>query len=203
MILSLFTGILATIIGALPPGASNLAVVKTTAEENIKESLKISYGAAVGEIIIAILALCFGMMAQSVYQNNLWIQISFSVIMAGLGVYFIFKKQKPTDETKSKATKFIRGFLFGIVNPPVLVYWIALFSMLSGYFSIDEGSPWPVLLLFFAGVFIGKTATLYGYARLSKYIIARNGHFKTLVNRIIGVVLIVLALVQTAKLLFF
>lgn len=203
MIISFFIGTVATAIGALPPGASNLAVVKTTAEENIKASLNISYGAALGEIIIALLALCFGMMAQTIYENNIWIQITFSVIMASLGIYFISKRQFAEENGRFKTTKFVRGFFFGVINPPVLIYWIALFSMLSGYFSIHDGSPWPVLILFFSGVFIGKTATLYGYARLSKYIIAKNGHFKSMLNRIIGVVLIVLAVVQGVKLLFF
>jgi len=58
MIFPLFLiSLTATIVRALPPGASNLAVIKTTINENIKQGLKISYGAGIGEVILAFLAL--------------------------------------------------------------------------------------------------------------------------------------------------
>jgi hypothetical protein len=49
MILTIFLiGLLSTIVGALPTGTSNLTVIKTTVQENIYQSLKISYGAGIG-----------------------------------------------------------------------------------------------------------------------------------------------------------
>ncbi|RMB62899.1 hypothetical protein EAX61_04815 [Dokdonia sinensis] len=203
MIFSLFIAVFATFIGALPPGASNLAVVKTTAEESIQESLKITYGAATGEVLVAIIALSFGMMVQSFYDKNLWLQISFSAVMGAFGLYFIFKKQRKETKTKPNKKKFLRGFIFGAINPPVLIYWMVLFSISSSYSSIHEGSPWFILLFFFTGVFLGKTVALYGYALLSRFIIQKNGHFKSMLNNIIGIVLVILALLQGSKLLFF
>ena len=87
-----FIGCIATIIGAAPPGASNLAVIKTTLQENIQESLKISYGAGIGEVLLALIAFSFGMMVQDFITMNLWIQVAGFVILGVVGIYLIRKK---------------------------------------------------------------------------------------------------------------
>ncbi|WP_299682303.1 hypothetical protein [uncultured Dokdonia sp.] len=49
-------GITVTIIGTLPPEVSNLAVIKTTINENIKQGLKISYDTGMREVILIIIS---------------------------------------------------------------------------------------------------------------------------------------------------
>jgi threonine/homoserine/homoserine lactone efflux protein len=93
MLLFLLIGIITTIIGALPPGASNVAVVKTSINEDIRQSLKIGYGASFGEVLLALFAYSFGMFIKDFFLMHQWVQIAFSIILSSVGVYFIIKKR--------------------------------------------------------------------------------------------------------------
>jgi len=195
-------GITATIIGALPPGASNLAVIKTTINENIKQGLKISYGAGIGEVILAFLALSFGFMIKEYFIMHNWIQITLIIVLLIAGIYLVQTKPKKVKDPSSFSSKYITGFLLSIINPPVLIYWIVIFSMLHKNYHFDSMVSAPVLILFFSGVFLGKVLTLYGYGRLGYLIQNKKSNFKCFINRLIGAILIIISIVQAIKLAF-
>ena len=46
-------GILASIIGALPLGASNIAVINTTIKQNAKQAFKIAITAGIAEVVLS------------------------------------------------------------------------------------------------------------------------------------------------------
>lgn len=196
-------GITATIVGALPPGASNLAVIKTTINEDIKQGLKISYGAGIGEVILAFLALSFGLLIKEYFVMHTWIQIVLIAVLFIVGVYLVRTKPKKVKDPSSFSSKYVTGFLLSIVNPPVLIYWVVVFSMLHKNYNFDNMSTIPVLILFFSGVFLGKVLTLYGYGRLGHLIQNKKSNFKCFINRLIGVILIIISVIQVIKLSLF
>lgn len=199
--LAFFTGLIAAILGALPPGASNLAVIKTTLQENHRESLKISYGAGLGEVLLALIAFSSGMMVQDFFEMYLWVQYLTAGLLASVGIYFIFKKTERKDKEKKKSSKFILGITLGVINPPVLIYWILIFTLLSKWMlgAKDQSTLW--LVLFFLGIFIGKVATLYGYSKFGLHLENRKTDKRSSVNRYIGITLVVLACVQVTRLI--
>lgn len=204
MIFLLFLiGITATIIGALPPGASNLAVIKTTINEDIKQGLKISYGAGIGEVILAFLALSFGFIIKDYFVMHTWIQIVLIIVLLVVGIYLVRTKPKKVKDPSSFSSKYATGFLLSIVNPPVLIYWVVVFSMLHKNYNFDSMAAIPVLILFFSGVFLGKVLTLYGYGRLGHLIQNKKSNFKCFINRLIGVILIIISTFQAIKLFWF
>ncbi len=197
-------GTFASVVGALAPGASNLAVIKTTVNEDIKQALKIGYGAGIGEVLLAFLALSFGMVVQDFFIMNLWVQFLLVFVLIVVGLFLIRSKPKEAKEHNSSfSSKYVTGFLLSVINPPVLIYWVVVFSMLHKSYSISDMSATPVLVLFFSGVFLGKVLTLYGYGRLGYLIQNRKSNFKCFVNRLVGVMLIIIGLIQGAKLLLF
>ncbi len=205
MILTIFLiGIFSTIIGALPPGASNLAVIKTTVQENIYQSLKISYGAGIGEVFLAFIAFSSGMVVQDFFAMHVWLQFIIAGILGIAGIYFIKTKQIEKRDKKKYSSKYLTGFALSVINPPVLIYWVLIFSVLRNSFEIGLESYSLGFILFFLGVFLGKVATLYGYVKLGTRIQKKKTNTNgTSLNRMIGVVLISLSLLQTAKLLLF
>jgi len=205
MILTIFIfGLLSTIIGALPPGASNLAVIKTTVKENIQQSLKISYGASVGEMLLAFIAFSFGMVVQDFFKMHVWLQFLIAGILGVTGVYFIKTKQIEKRDKKKYSSKYMTGFALSIINPPVLIYWVLIFSALRSTFGLELENYSLGFFLFFAGVFLGKVATLYGYGKLGTRIQKKKTPTSSSsLNRMIGVVLMSLSLLQTMKLLLF
>ncbi|GGG19013.1 hypothetical protein GCM10011344_19500 [Dokdonia pacifica] len=205
MILSIFLiGFFATIIGAVPPGASNLAVIKTTVKENIYQSLKISYGSGVGEVLLAFTAFSSGMVVQEFFAMHIWLQFLIAGVLGIAGIYFIKTKQIEKRDSRKYSSKYLTGFALSVINPPVLIYWVLVFSLLRSSFNLGLESSSLGLILFFAGVFLGKVTTLYGYGKLGTRIQKKKPNTNSSsLNRMIGIVLISLSLIQTAKLLLF
>ncbi len=196
-----FIGLIATVLGAVPPGASNLAVIKTTVQEGVQESLKISYGAGIGEVLIALIALSFGMMVQDFITLNSWVQVAVFIGLAVAGIYLIKKKKEKETSSKSLGSKYITGFILSVINPPVLLYWALVFSFLRA--TIDFHPDATLLVLFVAGIFSGKVLTLYGYSKLGTHLANKKPSKKSNINSLVGSVLIGLSLIQGLKLLLF
>lgn len=205
MIFTVFLiGFMVTIIGAVPPGASNLAVIKTTVQENISQSLKISYGSGIGEVLLAFTAFSSGMVVQDFFAMHLWLQFLIAGVLGTAGIYFIKTKQVEKRDSRKYSSKYLTGFALSVINPPVLIYWVIVFSVLRSSFSVGLESSSLGFILFFIGVFLGKVATLYGYGKLGIRIQKKKSDTNSSsLNKMIGVVLISLCLIQTAKLLLF
>lgn len=201
IILAFFIGTFATVIGALPPGASNLAVIKTTLQESHRESLKVSYGAGFGETLLAFIAFTSGMIVQDFFEMNFWVQYVVAGILAIVGLYFITHKKKSNDSQKKKSSKYLLGFTLSIINPPVLVYWILVFSLLGKWLLGSETQSMLWLTLFLTGVFIGKVITLYGYSKFGLHVQKKKSSSDSNINKYIGATLMVLASMQVIKLL--
>jgi len=201
MIITAFLiGTIATILGALPPGASNLAVIKTSLRESHRESLKISYGAGLGEVLLAFIAFSSGMVVQDFFEMHLWIQYLVAAILAIVGLYFTINKKERMEAQQKKTSKYLLGFTLSVINPPVLIYWILVFSLLGSYLSSMTLHSALWVTLFLSGVFIGKFATLYGYSKFGSRIQKKKPSSGSNINRYIGVTLIMLAFMQVVKL---
>ena len=87
-------GILASIIGALPLGASNIAVINTTIKQNAKQAFKIAITAGIAEVVLSYYALHCNLVVREFFDQNMWIQILIVVILMAVGSFFLFKKNK-------------------------------------------------------------------------------------------------------------
>ena len=197
---ALLIGTIATILGALPPGASNLAVIKTSLQESHRESLKISYGAGLGEVLLVFIAFSSGMVVQDFFEMNLWVQYLVAALLATVGLYFTINKKENTESKPKKSSKYLLGFTLSVINPPVLIYWILVFSLLAKWISSTSSNSVLWLGLFLSGVFIGKVATLYGYSKFGSHIQKKKPSSGSNINRYIGITLIILACMQVIKL---
>lgn len=202
ILLSLFIGFITTVIGALPPGASNLAVIQTTLQHNHRESLKVSYGAGLGEVILVLIAFSSGMVVQEFFNMNIWVQYVIAILLAGIGVFFLVTTHRKTKIRKRQTSKYLLGFMLSIINPPVLIYWILVFSFLGKTIVLSPDGSIIWLLLFISGVFLGKVSTLYGYSKLGLKLQKKKPSSKAGINKFIGVTLLILSFMQITKLAF-
>ncbi len=207
MILIYFmVGIFAAFVGALPLGASNIAVINTTLKQNAKQAFKIAITAGIAEVILSYYALHCNMVVSDFFNNNEWVQIVIAGVLLGVGAFLLFKKQTERSSKRKKLTqsKYVTGFFLGILNPPVLIYWVIAFSIMnSNDIMLSLQSSVTVLFLFFSGVYLGKLLTLYFYSRFSLLIKSKVQNITLVVNKITGALLVVIGVFQVIKLYTF
>ncbi len=202
ILLYIFTGIILSIIGAAPLGASNIAVITTTAKESFLKGMQIAHGAGLGEVVLAFIALSYSKMISDFFEMNSWIQITFIGLFFVIGLFFLLSKKlsfriNRTNISKRKYSKFLKGFLLALLNPSVLIFWIIAISLTQKYLlSLSNMSPLLLLLLFFSGVYIGKFVTLYFYGKLSYRSAQKESHKKHKLYKVIGIALILLSTLQ-------
>ncbi|MEM5565877.1 LysE family transporter [Psychroserpens sp. AS72] len=198
-------GVLASFIGALPLGASNIAVINTTIKQSAKQAFKIAIAAGISEVVLSYYALHCNMVVRDFFDHNMWIQIVIVIILMAVGSFLIFKKQKEKSPKKSKLTssKYLTGFLLGLLNPPVLIYWIVAFGIIkNNNLMLSLDSPLLVLFLFFTGVYFGKLLTLYLYSKFSIVIKNKVQNITLIINKVTGILLLVIGVAQAIKLSF-
>jgi len=198
-------GLFASILGALPLGASNIAVINTTIKQNTFQAFKIIFSAGIAEILLSLYALHCATVVQSFVNNHIWIQFAIATIFLAIGSYLLLKKQatKPNKLARRKLSNYTLGFVLGILNPPVLIYWIVAIGFINNHdYMLSLQSSYAVLFLFFLGIYLGKIATLYAYSRFSHFLKNKSENIALVINKVTGVLLIFIGLSQVAKFYF-
>ncbi|RMA56661.1 hypothetical protein [Ulvibacter antarcticus] len=206
-LLYLLLGMLISILGTIPMSATNISVIATTKEESLPKALPIAFGAGLGEMMLAVIAVFYSNSIANFFETNQWIQITSVVIFIIIGFLFIFPKLVDVDfkvdsSGQKRPSKFITGFLLGFLNPGGVLYYILAVSLAQQYIiSISKVSPLLFLMLFFAGVYIGKWVTLYVYGKLSAKFEDKERGKNTKMYRIIGIILVVISTAQGIRML--
>ena len=205
ILLYILTGIVLSVVGAVPLGASNIAVITTTAKESFSKGLRIAHGAGLGEVVLAFIALSYSKMISDFFKMNSWIQITFIGLFFAVGLLFLFSRKikfklKNTSKRNYKHSKFLKGFLLALINPPVLIFWIIAISLTQKYvMPLSNLSPTLMLILFFIGIYIGKFITLYFYGKLSHRSAQKQSHERYKLFRLIGIGLILISTIQCIR----
>ena len=133
-------GLITSIIGALPLGTTNVAVINTTIKENVQNALKIVYTAALAELILVSIAIHFNMQVENFININVWLQYTIAVILLIVGFILVLDGKECVKDDNEECiiikkryslSKQMLGFLLGLINPTVLVYWILIISFLK------------------------------------------------------------------------
>ena len=208
ILLYIIIGLLASVIGALPLGGSNIAVINTTLKQNAKQAFKIAIAAGLAEVMLSYYALHCNMVVKDFCDNNQWLQILIAVLLLVIGGFLFLKSNKTENndnkkQSKLAKSKYATGFLLGLLNPPVLIYWLIVYGIINNNdFMLTLKSPISVLFLFFSGVYLGKILTLYLYSKFSIVIKNKFKNINGVINKVTGVLLFIIGIAQFAKLYF-
>ncbi len=203
-----FIGLFSAIIGALPLGASNVAVINTTLKQNAKQAFKIAIAAGVAEVILSYYALHCNVVVTDFFNANVWLQVVIAVLLLCIGLFLFFKTAQPKRDHKRKPnklsqSKYATGFFLGLLNPPVLIYWLLIYRLInSNDIMLSLHSSLIVLFLFFIGVYSGKLLTLYVYSKFSLLIKKKFRNINTVINKVTGSLLFTIGVFQFVKLYF-
>ncbi len=194
----IFIGFLLGFIGYLPVGNINLTVVQLSVSDKHERVWLFILFAALMEFIYCFFSL-YGLerllREESLIATLNWAGV---VIFFALGLFSILHKvHADTEQQFSSGIK--RGVLIAIFNPLQIPFWLVW-----GIYVMEKG--WVRKEIFSMAVFsllcsVGTIAVLWLYAYAGKKFVARlnlNAHF---LNRMIGGLLILLAVLQSVKLL--
>ena len=194
----LFIGALVCTVGAVPFGLVNLSVVNVAVTSNIRKSMSIAFGAAIIEIVFALAALFAGTLLQNVLNGSVWIKIIISGVLFSAGVFFWFRKSgEVSQKTNRNSNGFLKGALLNFISIQVLLFWIVAVTFLSVRNIIP--TSFVQVFLFIIGVWIAKMTVLRVYAILAKKVIEKSQMLSQNINRIMGVMLIIIAFIQLLK----
>ncbi|WP_299461963.1 LysE family transporter [uncultured Microscilla sp.] len=199
-ILHFILGFVASFLGTLPFGPINLSMVDTTLKGGLKVGLRFSVAAALVEIAQSLFAYSFGMLITRYLEHNIWIQLTVFVVLFAIGAVFFMRKEKEdaSIEGGRQISPFARGAIVGLLNPQALPFWVAVIAALKSSHWLSF-AVWDFILLFLLGVSLGKLVALLLYGKLSLWIVQRISSLSHWMNRIIGSIFILLALIQVAK----
>lgn len=192
----LIVALIACLLGTIPFGPINLAVVKTTVDYNAKRGMEVAAAASLVEILQALIAIWFGMVISRFLETNLIVKVLIASVFILLAVFIFTRKPKPrlAEDQDQQQSFFKKGLLIAALNPQAVPFWIFALAAISQSFVFEyEGvNLWAFLL----GVLLGKFIALYGFVIGSSFLKTRLEQSSLLVNRILAAVLLFIGLSQ-------
>ncbi|WP_303918696.1 LysE family transporter [Draconibacterium sediminis] len=199
VLLFLFISMIATVVGAVPLGLVNLSVINLAVKNNLQSASLIAHGASLVETLFAMAALSIGAKLSPLIEDNPVVQYFVFTVLLISGLFFWFNKnQVKTSQGSNGSSSFVKGILLNLVSIQVLLFWLLVSAMLSSKRIFPES---VVEMLFFAvGVWLAKMGVLKGYAHIARKLAVRIKKISANVNRIIGAIMFLLAIVQLIRL---
>lgn len=196
----------ATLIGILvsaPMGPIGMLVIQRTLSKGRLAAFFTGIGAALSDLIYCLLTgLCLSFVTDIIQRHQLILQLVGSVVLAIFGIYLFRKNPTRTLKSADKIPSnsywmdFVTGFLLTFSNPLILFFIIGLFSQFD-----------LVLSEFLYYHYIGAFLFIFGGAVLWWYVVTTlvdklrqriNVRSLWWINRIIGSILILMAVIGTA-----
>ena len=194
-IIILITGALVAILGALPFGLVNLTVLDVSMKRGTSDALNIAHGAALVEVLYGLIAIFAGSLVNNYIDGNVIINYFIILVLVVSGLFFLVKKQKSNSSGETGYFGFFKGVFLNLISIQVFLFWLIALAYLSSRQLIQ----YDILsvLVFLAGIWIGKMTVLFLYMLLSKKIVSHSQILSKNINRIIGFILFGVAIFQT------
>ena len=190
----------ASFLGTILLGLINLAVIKTTVDQHARAGLEFAVAASLIEILQAVLALCFGAFISSFRQAYLAFEMLIASVFIPLGAAFWLRRPAiPTESDKvSRGSPFVGGLLIALLNPQAVPFWILATSIISQ--TLGDQFFDSALVIFLSGVALGRFAALCGFVMASHLLKARLQQSGMAINRLVGIVLLAIGILQWIRL---
>ena len=141
------------LLGAMSPGPSMAVVINNAIFKGRYHGILTSIGHGIGITVYATLAvLGLGL----IIKTNIYIFNSLKILsiifLIFLGIQSILKKEEfnfEKKELKEKTISFLQGFSISILNPKILIWFIAIYSQ---FMSINNQLIFDIFLISIAGI---------------------------------------------------
>lgn len=201
-VIPFFTGFFASVLGTLLPGILNATVVRISKEEGMKHAYSFMAGTFVIIALQTYLAVFFAKVIEnSIVVTNILREIGFVAFFI-LTLYFFIAKPKSKFKSKfsvqAKRKSFYQGLCFALLNIfPVFYYvFISITAINNDWYAINYVNN----ILLTVGVLLGTFSVFMFYINLFKQANIQDNFFLKNINKIIGTITAVIAIVNLYKL---
>jgi threonine/homoserine/homoserine lactone efflux protein len=200
-----FAGLLISFLGQLPLGNMNMTATLLHVQESAKNAWKYGIGLALVEVVYLRLALTsMDWVLQHKWLFNLlgWVTMAIFFIL-GIASFMAARKQVADKKgllLDNKLDRFLLGLSISALNPVQIPFWFT-WSM----YVIREKLMTPGNLqynTFTIGAGIGTLAGLAIYIHGGKWIVEKLKANNKGINKFMGIVFIIVALLQLYKMIF-
>ncbi|MBV1922727.1 MAG: lysine transporter LysE [Flavobacteriaceae bacterium] len=203
LLFNFIIGLIAAIVGVIPPGFLNLAAAKISMSEGRKKGLLFSLGVSVTVFFQTYIALLFARYLDN-HPNivDMLQKVALGIFLC-ITIYFFFiakdiRKENSRQTHKSKTNRFFSGMFLSVLNLLPLPYWVYISITFStfGWFKFSQ----PELLLTVIASAIGTFTVLALYVWFFRPKDSPK-RLKLNMNYIIGTITAVISIITFFKIL--
>jgi len=144
-----------------------------------------------------LIAIYTGSIIQQYINDNAFINFISIAILGIAGLYFLIKKSNKDQPVNSGSFGFLKGMLLNIISIQVLLFWLVAVAVLSSKHLLTYDLA--TIITFALGIWIGKMTVLWLYIAISNKMFSKSGTLSRNMNKIIGIVLMIVAFIQILK----
>ncbi|MCI4666689.1 MAG: LysE family transporter [Bacteroidia bacterium] len=194
------SGLVLSFFGSLPPGLISLTVTRENLESGRKTAMRIALGAALVEMVQAIVSVQFSQLISSQEKLMTYFRWAAIIVFLALGIYLIRLETKLQPSSKSYPYKdFLLGVVVSGLNFLAYPYWLFYGTYLQTKSWLGLGIVDSLFLGF--GVGMGTFLAMLVYIWLSKAMISNLPQIIGRVNKAIGAIFILFGIWQLFQLL--
>jgi len=183
---------LVCLLGAMSPGPSLALIINSSLNYNRSSGIVASLAHGLGIFVYAIITV---ITLEFILQNSqkifFIIQILGSIFLIFLGLLFIFKKNdEKNNDKKINASAFTQGFIIAIINPKILVWFVAIYSQ---FITVNANFSDKLILVITPSIVDAIWYSLVAVMVTSYGLKDFFNNKKNTIQKIIGALLIVIA----------
>lgn len=191
----LWVGIVASFIGALPPGMINIGMIDSTIRRGLPQGILFAIGVSLVEILQVFIAVLLINIFLELPHLEDWLAVATIPIF----LYFAYSYYTRTAESpdgqvensKSGIHPLLKGMLVSTLNMLAIPFWV-----LWGGIFIRQGvlhHDHLEILVFSISVALGTFLSLLAYGILAHYIRTHFYQFSSVLNKVVALIFLVLA----------
>ena len=186
-------------MGAMSPGPSLAVVLRNTISGGRTQGVMTGIGHGIGFSIYAMIAVT-GLSAILIADETKFNLLQWAGVIVLVWLSYNMLTYQPSDNAKEHQSSgrrgFVEGFMISFLNPKILVFLVAVFSQ---FIDPQMTDPERVTMAVIAGIIDTTWYVLVAAVLSGTTIIDKLRENSTVVDRMIGSVLLILAMVLVVK----
>jgi threonine/homoserine/homoserine lactone efflux protein len=206
MIEALLKGLTFGLLLSISVGPVLFSIIKQSLNNGYKGGMAFVIGVSISDISLVLVSNIFTEFFKSISDYKTEIGIAGCAFLISLGVYFLFFKKVKVNDAGQQVFKFgkmdyakifLSGFLMNTLNPAVFIFWITASTAVINHSIQQRVIAFTTCLVFVLATDVAKVVLA---GKIRNRLTPHNIH---ILNRINGLILIVLGVVMIWGLLIY